>query len=281
MTPQKFQHLYPHLHLKLHLYSLVLHLKFNWQLKTKETTKKKWMTPPLKKVSCSSFVNVRYGPKFIELYYINIIIFQKSVMRPKDSKFSLNYQMSQNFLKRPPQLPPPLKNRRMFSQKFQHLYPHLQPNLHLSSLVLHLNFNWQLKRKETTKKKWMTPPLKKVSCSSFVNVRYGPKFIELYYINIIIFQKSVMRPKDSKFSLNYQMSQNFLKRPPQLPPPLKNRRMFSQKFQHLYPHLHPNLHLSSLVLHLNFNRQLKRKETTKKNWMTPPLKKVSCSSFNL
>ena len=88
-----------------------------------------------------------------------------------------------------------------------------------------------------------------------------------------------MRTKDSKFSLNYQMSQNFLKRPPQLPPPLKNRRMFSQKFQHLYPHLHPNLHLSSLVLHLNFNRQLKRKETTKKNWMTPPLKKVSCSSF--
>ena len=123
-------------------------------------------------------------------------------------------------MKRPPQLPPPLKNRRMFSQKFQHLYPHLHPNLHLSSLVLHPNFNRQLKRKETTKKNWMTPPLKKVSCSSFVNVRYGPKFIELYYINISLFQNSLMRPKDRNFSPNYQMRKSFLMRPPQLPPPL-------------------------------------------------------------
>ena len=114
---------------------------------------------------------MRYGLKFSELYYINISLFQNSLMRPKDRNFSTNYQMKKSFLMRTPQLPPPLKNRRMFSQKFQHLYPHLQPNLHLSSLVLHLNFNWQLKRKETTKKNWMTPPLKKVSCSSFVKVR--------------------------------------------------------------------------------------------------------------
>ena len=51
---------------------------------------------------------MRYGLKFIELFYINISLFQNSLMRPKDRNFSPNYQMRKSFLKRPPQLPLPL-----------------------------------------------------------------------------------------------------------------------------------------------------------------------------